>query len=79
MRLLHTFMPLLVGTGVLFIVLGVPLMLGRVPRNSWYGVRTPRTMRGTEAEWYSANRSGGKVMVALGSIMLGSALFMFLK
>ncbi len=62
--------PFLLGLACTFIVLGLPLLLGRVPRNYWYGVRTPRTMSGTEAEWYEANRKGGMAMVAIGLLML---------
>jgi len=45
----------------------VPLVLGWVPPNRWYGFRTPLSMASSEA-WYSANQ-------ILGLYMLGSQLF----
>jgi hypothetical protein len=27
-----------------YIGLGIPLLLGRIPPNSWYGCRTPKTL-----------------------------------
>lgn len=70
--------PFLVGLACTFIVLGIPLMLGRVPRNHWYGVRTSRTMSGTEAEWYETNRKGGITMVVIGAVILPTAIVLSL-
>jgi SdpI/YfhL protein family len=49
---------------VALFVLAVPLTLGLIPRNRYYGVRTPRTLSDDEA-WYRSNRvAGAAVMVA---------------
>jgi uncharacterized membrane protein len=47
----------------------VPLILGLVPRNRLYGVRTPRTLS-ADRIWYPANRLGGGVFFAA-SVLLG--------
>ena len=40
-----------------------------MPRNEWYGFRTPRTMASDEV-WYRANRLGGQYYFAAGILML---------
>jgi uncharacterized membrane protein len=54
---------------VLFIALAIPLMLGIVPRNWFYGVRTPRTLASAES-WYPASRIGGVILLAIGVVWL---------
>ena len=56
-------------SAVLFIVLAIPLILGIVPRNWFYGVRTPRTLAADES-WYPANRIGGVILLGLGAVWL---------
>ncbi len=50
-----------------FVVLSIPLVLGMVPPNRFYGVRTRRTFASKEV-WYAANRFGG-VAVAVASLV----------
>jgi uncharacterized membrane protein len=54
---------------ILFIVLALPLILGLVPPNRGYGIRTPKTISDND-RWYRANRFGGWVLV------LASALYL---
>jgi len=42
----------------MLIGLSLPLMLGRIGPNLWYGVRTRKTLASKEI-WYRANRVGG--------------------
>ena len=50
---------------VLFVLLSIPLILGKVPPNPWYGFRVRRTL--TDAGvWYAANRYSGWWMLAAG-------------
>lgn len=62
--------------GVLFILLGVPLLLRRVPPNPLYGVRYRATLENEEI-WYEINALGGRwlIGVGLGLILLPGALF----
>lgn len=49
--------------GGLILVLSIPLVQGRIPRNRFYGVRLPTAMKDDEA-WYTINRFGGKRLIA---------------
>ena len=51
---------------VLFLVVGLPLVLGLVPRNRFYGFRTPRAMQ-SDRDWYRINRVAG-VLIGLASV-----------
>ena len=66
---------LFIGEGLLFALLGVPLALGRVPPNGWYGFRTPRTLA-EPAVWYEINRGCGIGMVIAGALIALSALLL---
>ena len=59
------------ATPVLLIALGWPLIFRLVPRNWLYGMRTPRTLWGSEETWYRQNVITGVVMVLIGAIWLG--------
>ena len=55
------------GLAVLFLALGVPLMLGKVKRNSVYGARFPATMADGRV-WDVVNRKSGFLFVAGGTV-----------
>lgn len=59
---------LLVGT--FFVAIG--LVLPRVRRNRWVGVRTPWSMRSPEV-WARTQRVGGAAMIAAGALLLLSS------
>jgi uncharacterized membrane protein len=61
--------------GVLLILLSIPMMRGRVTRNSWYGVRLPPTLN-DERLWDAANRFGGKCLFVVGAIWTAAALLL---
>jgi uncharacterized membrane protein len=48
---------------VLIALISVPLILGLVPRNRLYGVRTRKTLS-DDRIWYPANRLGGWLLLA---------------
>jgi uncharacterized membrane protein len=50
-------------------VLGMPLWVGMVPPNRFYGVRVAATLA-DEAVWYAVNKAAGRDMVAVGAVML---------
>lgn len=54
---------------VLISVIAVPLVLGLIPRNRWYGIRTARTLS-DERTWYRSNRFGGWTFLLSGVIYL---------
>jgi hypothetical protein len=55
--------------GVLVIVLGIPLALGKVGPNPWYGFRLPATLRHRDI-WYAVNAQAGRDLVATGVLLL---------
>ncbi len=60
---------LYLAVGILFVALGIPLYLRKVPPNHWYGVRTGETLS-NEVVWYEANSAGGKDLAILGVFLL---------
>ncbi len=54
------------GLALLFVVLGIPLMLGKVRRNGFYGARFPATMA-DDRVWDVVNRKSGFLFVAGGA------------
>ena len=61
------------AVGVVLAALGVPLLRGRVPPNSWYGCRTEKTLS-DEKVWYAINRTTGRDLVAGGLAVVASSL-----
>ena len=60
-----------IGTvGLLFIGLGIPLILRKIPPNHWYGFRLSKRVYQPDI-WYPLNEYGGKLMVLIGAAMAG--------
>jgi uncharacterized membrane protein len=57
------------GIPVAAIVMSVPLILAKIPRNGLYGFRTPKTMSSDEM-WYRTNKLGGKYLLAAGAVQV---------
>lgn len=66
-----------IGVGVIMICMAVPLAMGRVKPNRWYGFRTPKTME-NEDIWYRANRYAGRAMILSAVAMILLASFIIL-
>jgi uncharacterized membrane protein len=62
--------------GVLLIALSVPMMYDKIPPNSFYGFRTPRTLSDPNV-WYPANRVAGRNLALAGLIVSTTALVVF--
>ena len=59
------------------IVLGsIPMAVGKVPPNWFYGFRTSKTLR-SPGVWYPANRFAGWAMIAAGVLTLGVNLLVW--
>ncbi len=54
---------------ILIALLAAPLILGLVPRNRVYGVRTRKTLA-EDGIWYPANRLGGWLLLASSALYL---------
>ena len=57
------------GIGVLLVALGIPLAVGRIGPNRWYGFRLPATLRDQQI-WYAANARAGRDLIATGILLL---------
>jgi uncharacterized membrane protein len=56
--------------------LGVLGLLGRLPRNSWAGIRLPYTMASDE-RWYDTHRGAGPILV-FGGVAIAAVNLSFL-
>ncbi len=64
------------GTSAVFVCAGVPLLLGKVPPNHWYGCRTRKTLS-DERAWYAVNRVTGQDLILAGVVVFISSLAVF--
>ncbi len=62
--------------GLLVVALCVPMMYDKIPPNSFYGFRTPRTLSDPNV-WYPANRVAGRNLALAGLIVIITALVVF--
>ena len=62
--------------GLLLVALCVPMMYDKIPPNSFYGFRTPRTLSDPNI-WYPANRVAGRNLALAGLIVIITALVVF--
>ena len=58
---------------VLLIVLAIPLILQKIPRNGFYGFRTPYTLSSDDV-WYRANQIAGITLLVTGVFWLGLSI-----
>lgn len=52
----HIFMALI------FIMISIPLVKGKIPMNTWYGVRFNKSYESNE-NWFKVNKYGGKQLI----------------
>jgi uncharacterized membrane protein len=64
----------LAGSALLIMIVSIPLMLERVPKNPLYGFRTNKSMSGSDSEWYRINRIAGAGLFIAGFISLIACL-----
>lgn len=57
---------------LLISLIAITLVLGFIPRNRWYGIRTAQTLS-DERIWYRSNRFGGWAFLLSGMIYLAVA------
>lgn len=62
--------------GITYIVLGCMGLLGKLPPNSFAGIRT-RTTRASDAAWYAAHRASAPLFI-FGGVAIASAGLAFL-
>lgn len=54
---------------IVIVVQSLPMVLGLVPPNRFFGFRTPKTLSSPEI-WYSANRASGWFMIAAAAVTI---------
>ena len=64
------------GSGILTIVLAVPLIRRKVPPNGWYGFRTPSTLKDPDI-WYAVNARFGAWLLVAGIVEMFAALLLY--
>ena len=62
---------LLFGSGILLVLVGIPLMLRKVPPNWAYGVRLEATLS-DDSVWYAVNAQAGRDLVIAALIYLAA-------
>jgi uncharacterized membrane protein len=67
-------LPTLAAASLLIMLVSVPLMLEKIPKNSFYGFRTKLTMSGSDQAWYRTNRIAGIGLFIAGFISFVSSL-----
>lgn len=65
------------GVGILFMAIAIPLIQARVPRNVWYGFRTPKTLS-SDSIWYAANAYMGRHLFRCGRILAAGGILLWL-
>lgn len=56
----------------IFLLLAVPLVLGRIPQNRFYGVRTRKTLSNKRV-WFAVNKLAGRLIITSSLIYLSIA------
>ncbi len=67
---------LLILAPALLMLIAIPLIRKKIPKNAFYGFRTPKTMAGSDEQWYRINREGGIAIFIAGSISLLASIFL---
>ena len=76
----------LVFIGILFVILAIPLLLGKIGMNHYYGMRISKAFESKE-NWYKINRYGAKqwiissfltILVGIISLLIPFAEYHFL-
>jgi uncharacterized membrane protein len=64
---------LLIGAGILFVILPLPLYFKKIKMNHWYGVRIPKSFK-SEKNWYRINQYGAKWLIIWSIVPLLSGI-----
>jgi hypothetical protein len=65
-----------IGTGLLFLIIGIPLLRGSVPRNTLYGFRFRQAFT-SEERWQQINTYGAKRLIYWSLLILLMGLCTF--
>ena len=72
-----TLLVLYVASGVLLVLIALPLLFGKVPPNTFYGFRVAATLDNPRL-WYAVNQHAAKRLIVSGvSLMAAAVLLLF--
>lgn len=60
-------------SGLLVIAVSIPLYLGKIPRNRYYGVRIRKAFV-SESNWYAINRHGSVLLMLFGGAVAATGV-----
>src|SRR5689334_8701044 len=67
---------LFVSSGLILVVLSIPLIMGKISPNPWYGFRVRRTLS-NPVVWYAVNAYSAKWLLAVGIVNIVSAVVLY--
>lgn len=65
-------------TGVVLVLVSIPLVRRRVKPNRWYGIRIPKAYA-SEANWYAINSVGGRWLARVGTAIALVGAYVLLR
>lgn len=65
-----------VSSGILFILLSIPLVAKKIPMNKFYGFRIPKSFTSNE-NWFKINSYGGKQLISWSILLIIMGIFHF--
>jgi uncharacterized membrane protein len=71
-----TLLILFAGTSLVLALIAIPMALGKVEPNPWYGFRTRATLENPEL-WYKVNRYSGWWLLIVGIVSFCLSLILF--
>jgi hypothetical protein len=75
-KLMSTLLFLYVATGLLLILVSLPLLWGKVPPNPLYGFRVRATLENPTI-WYPANKFAAKRLIWTGVVVVAAAFILY--
>src|SRR6266516_220529 len=73
---METLLVLFVCSGLILVGLSIPLIMGKIGPNSWYGFRVERTLS-DPAVWYAVNAYSAKWFLAVGIVNIVTAVILY--
>jgi uncharacterized membrane protein len=73
---MSTLLIVYIGSGLLLILVSLPLLWGKIPPNPLYGFRVRATLE-NPAIWYPANRFAAKRLIWTGTLVIMAALLLY--
>ena len=73
---METLLVLFVCSGLILVGLAIPLIMGKIGQNPWYGFRVRRTLS-DPVVWYAVNAYSAKWLLAVGIVNVVAAVVLY--